>query len=461
MKDTTYNQVRDVFAAVELDGPVPAAGHAHFVAPKWSLTPRAQRRTTNNIGNSYLSAVMRSWNRHQGSASVSTIGEPLMRSDTAEESPSHQGLPLESSLPFLDRYGRCLEILHYGFNSTVRLHQGRASPHEQHEQLFAVKVYSRNTWALQGLPIDEISFSPRRMAELHAHPQHRNILRIADILCNKRSQLCLVMPYYSGGNLHDLLCEGPIPAAEIDCLAAQILRGLAFLHGYKIAHCDIRLETVLLTANGAVKLAGFSDEYIRRLYVQCAVPTSPEDEDEDEDEELSHSTSQPSTWSFSSMLSSFLRTCLPQYKPRKTHPSSPSASHPRIRLPYLAPENFLSDLHRWYHNDDNSDDGDDDDPRPADIWATGIIYLTLIIGRLPWRSARAAPEDPRFTAYLQCRRGESLDGYPPIEAIGERRRRAVYAMLNPNPRKRVTAVGLLQSAWMEGVVVCEAGERGL
>ena len=95
-----------------------------------------------------------------------------------------------------------------------------------------------------------------------------------------------------------------------------------------------------------------------------------------------------------------------------------------MSLPYIPPEGFGYTPRRPSRRDsgiecdeDEDEGGGVNDPRPADVWATAIIYLALITGRLLWRSARPLREDARYLEYMHCRNGE--DGYPPIEALGE------------------------------------------
>lgn len=389
------------------------ATHHHFITPpKWSPSSQDHRQSRSLI-HLYQSAINHGWpvfrNGHPPSLqSMPTEQEPLMGPEALSIRLLQQLLPSESHLPFTDKYGRCLEILHYGSNSTIRLHQCNPSCYDtSRTHLLAIKVYRNNPLQTQSSPAHASWCSPTAIAKLH--PAHPNILPITDLLYNERSELCLVMPYCAGGNLHELLArEGSLPTAEADCLIAQMLRALTFLHRHHTAHRDIRLETVLLTQNGAVKLAGFGDEHIRRLWAECAVPT--ESEEEPLDRSPSHS---PSSWSFSWMLSAFSRSSPPRRGSADS--ASSSASFPGISLPYVPPEGFVYRTHR--HQSDEEDSEEDDDPRPADIWAMAVVYLALNTGRLPWRSARPAREDTKYLDYLHCRRGE--DGYPPIEALGQ------------------------------------------
>ncbi|KAL4874375.1 kinase-like domain-containing protein [Aspergillus karnatakaensis] len=389
------------------------------------------------MGDACIGAIGRGWpllwSRHRDSRiSSSTSEDHLLESDSVSDSPSLE------HLPFADQYGSCLTILHYGFNSTIRLHQGASGSNRA--QLFAVKVYSRNHWSFLGLRDNRQSCSAHAIAQ--CHPAHPHILPITNLLTNRRSQLCLVMPYCGGKNLHDLVVSKcNLAAREIDRITMRVLQALAFLHERSMAHHDVRLESVMLTEEGVVQLGGFSDAYIHRLWTDCALPDEP-------DNTVAETPAPP--WSFSSLLSLFSNP--PRVSPRSFQIDEfiPSASFPGIRLPYMAPESFRSGLHSWYHENDNHIDKlQHKDPRPADIWGVGIIYLTLLSGHLPWRCARPAPEDPKYLAYLCCREGEK-GAYPWIGALDNRQQSAVYAMLDPDPERRITAEEMLDSDWGTG-----------
>lgn len=92
-------------------------------------------------------------------------------------------------------------------------------------------------------------------------------------------------------------------------------------------------------------------------------------------------------------------------------------SPPSIRLrrrkrgPYASPET-LSPVERE-HEDEPEDK--EIDPRAADVWAAGIVYLVMRMGRILWRSAVEA-EDGRYAEYLRGRR--RCEGYGGIEGLG-------------------------------------------
>ncbi|KAJ5213381.1 hypothetical protein N7449_000550 [Penicillium cf. viridicatum] len=377
---------------------------------------------------------------------IPTEEQPLLRQNsTPSISTQSQSTFPSPNLPFIDKYGRYRHMVHYGSNSTTRLHESKTNKASDN-QLVAIKVYRRSI--LRGPPSSSHSTS--------LHPSHPNILPILDILHNERAELCLVMPYCAGGDLNTLLShKGPLSTQEADCIITQILRALAFLHDHGTAHRDVRLETVLLTANGAVKLAGFGDGHVRRIWEESAeagaggvLPPRP----------------QPPThgaWSFALPwpLNSLCRQsseCSSGNGSQAVIANSPTASFVGMRLPYIPPEEFK--LHFQSHCHDEHGNRGGCDSRPADVWATAMVYMALVTDRMLWRSARPDQEDARYLEYLHSRSRE--DGYPPIETLGQRRRNAIYAMLHPYSWKRITTTELLLSEWIHGVVVCEAGAKG-
>lgn len=70
----------------------------------------------------------------------------------------------------------------------------------------------------------------------------------------------------------------------------------------------------------------------------------------------------------------------------------------RGSAPYSAPEEHT---------------GEEFDPRAADIWACGVIYMVMRKGTFPW--LKAAQEDYGYETYCESRKTER--GYPPIETL--------------------------------------------
>ncbi|TVU25900.1 hypothetical protein EJB05_28419 [Eragrostis curvula] len=86
---------------------------------------------------------------------------------------------------------------------------------------------------------------------------HRNIVQYYGSDLSNES-LSVYLEYVSGGSIHKLLQEyGPFGEAVLRNYTAQILSGLAYLHGRNTVHRDIKGANILVDPNGDIKLADF------------------------------------------------------------------------------------------------------------------------------------------------------------------------------------------------------------
>lgn len=111
--------------------------------------------------------------------------------------------------------------------------------------------------------------------------------------------------------------------------------------------------------------------------------------------------------------------------------------------PYIAPEQFRCEQY---------------DPRASDIWATGIVYMAMRTGSYLWQVA-IPDEDIYYEKYLRGRKDKA--GFEPIEGLRRSRcRNVVYSILDPNETRRLSGMQVLNSEWVRGIQLCEAGKRG-
>lgn len=101
-----------------------------------------------------------------------------------------------------------------------------------------------------------VKFMPREL-EVLKDVSDANIIRVYQILSVKELVI-IILEYAAGGPLTALLKKGPLPEKRTKELFAKIAAGINFLHGKKIAHRDMKLENILLDAEGDPKLTDFS-----------------------------------------------------------------------------------------------------------------------------------------------------------------------------------------------------------
>jgi predicted Ser/Thr protein kinase len=95
-----------------------------------------------------------------------------------------------------------------------------------------------------------------REARILADLDHPRVTRVYDAE-HVGGAWYIAMEYVDGGSLEDRLREGPLPPAEAEKLALQVLDGLAYLHARGVLHRDLKPSNILLTRGGDAKIADF------------------------------------------------------------------------------------------------------------------------------------------------------------------------------------------------------------
>ena len=75
----------------------------------------------------------------------------------------------------------------------------------------------------------------------------------------KDSKVWIVMEFFDAGSLNDLMaiCDKTLTEAQIAIVMKMSLEGLAYLHGIKKIHRDVKSGNILLNMEGDCKLADF------------------------------------------------------------------------------------------------------------------------------------------------------------------------------------------------------------
>ncbi len=310
---------------------------------------------------------------------------------------------LAPSEHFSDIYGTTYEILGKGSFGTVHL-SIRNDLKSNTKQYFAVKEFKKKSTEKREKYIE------RLVSEfiIGSSIQHVNFARVFDFMKNPNGEYFEVIEYCNGGDLCDLIKSvspnsktampaRPLATKEVNCLFKQILTAVGFLHSNGIAHCDLKPENILLTKNGSVKISDFGNA--------CVFHAPWEDEVH------------------------YSRGCCGS-------------------LPYIAPEEYCDDEDQGF------------DPRCADVWALGILYMIMRTGTYLWSQADE-DEDESYKTYLKVRNTKA--GFKPIEETIKtlKGRSVIYLMLHPIPKKRITLSQVLESAWVKNITVCKAGLKGL
>jgi serine/threonine protein kinase len=112
---------------------------------------------------------------------------------------------------------------------------------------------------------DRYAWMVSHEADVLARMLHPNIVHVFDVVRDDDGQLLLVLEYVDGIHLGKLIESGPVPASVIAFLATEILNGLGYAHHLPadgsrvlgVVHRDLSPDNILLSWDGAVKIADF------------------------------------------------------------------------------------------------------------------------------------------------------------------------------------------------------------
>ncbi|RYN27467.1 hypothetical protein AA0113_g7585 [Alternaria arborescens] len=316
--------------------------------------------------------------------------------------------------------GKRGKILGKGATSEVRI-MARRGGITREEDLVAVKEFrERDKDETEEDYVLKIKSEYSIAKSLH----HPNIVETVR-LCTNRGRWNHVMEFCTYGEIYSLVerklfaggAEGFYSRDDRLCFFKQLLRGVDYLHSHGIAHRDIKLENLLLSKEGHLKISDFgvaevfSGEHpgLRASGGECGKNMG------------------------------------------EIRLSAPGICG---SLPYIAPEVLEKD-HSY-------------DPRPLDIWSTAIVYLTMTFGGCPWQAAK-----PEFEYYARFKKGwdswlerhpdgdifDGIDGHPKCGKLFSlieppSIKRLMLKMLHPNPSKRITIKEVLKTTCIKNIGCC-------
>ncbi|KAF9436603.1 serine/threonine protein kinase [Entomortierella beljakovae] len=106
--------------------------------------------------------------------------------------------------------------------------------------------------------------------------------------------------------------------------------------------------------------------------------------------------------------------------------------------PYIAPEVFITDEH---------------DPRHADVWSLGIIFVCMTLRRFPWKLAKK--DDASFEAFSNS----SGVGKARLLKLMPRESRPILSrMLEVDPSKRALMDEVMENSWIKSIEACTMEE---
>lgn len=276
--------------------------------------------------------------------------------------------------------------------------------------LIAIKKFKvQASQQREGLNVDSIR-EIKYLQEL----SHPSIVGLLDVFSTKDQNINMVIEYFANGNLEQLIKDPTVTygAADVKAWMGMLSRAIYYCHANFVLHRDIKPNNLLIAANGEVKLADFG---------------------------LARSFADPYT----------------------------RMSHQVITLWYRPPELLFGAKH--YSG-------------AVDVWSVGMVFAELLLRR-PYAAADLTdPEDlvkpvgeiaqidkiceavgtpteenwpgvSQLPNYVASEKNVPVRGrdfytsmFPTAGNVGVD---LLMAMLKLDPRKRVTALGVLEHAWWQ------------
>lgn len=167
-------------------------------------------------------------------------------------------VPKQDSRSFVEKYGRCQEVIGRGSFGVVRISHKKElqNGNGPEEVLYAVKEFKKRPNE------SEKKYSRRLTSEfcISSSLKHLNIIDTLDLLKDAKGDYCEVMEFCSGGDLYTLIiAAGKLEYAEADCFFKQLIRGVNYMHDMGVSHRDLKPENLLLTQQGVLKITDFGN----------------------------------------------------------------------------------------------------------------------------------------------------------------------------------------------------------
>lgn len=187
-------------------------------------------------------------------------------------------------------------------------------------EIFAVKQIGKEVFAEKSL----IAQIQREVAILK-NVKHRNVVNLVQVL-RTASNVYLIFEFIDGGDLGQLIQKHTRFSEETSrSYFRQLIAGLAYVHKHGVAHRDLKLENLLISSNGFLKISDFG-------LARAGAGTK-------------------SLGGLESATAEFVTRC-----------GTPN---------FVAPEVLIEPTYNGFR---------------ADVWSAGVILFVMLSGRLPFRA---------------------------------------------------------------------------
>lgn len=421
-----------------------------------------------------LKRFLKLGNHHKMKRNDSPASSVMSGTRTPPGARSSMQIPFGDDHGLTSKYGKLGKVLGSGAGGSVRLMK-----RSEDGVVFAVKEFRpRHSYETEREYVKKLTAEYCMGSSLH----HGNVIETLDIV-QEKGKWYEVMEY-APYDLFAIVMTGKMTREEITCCFLQMLSGVTYLHSMGLAHRDLKLDNVVVSEHGILKIIDFGSAHVFKYPFENGI-----------------------------VMASGKLTRLPGSA--ESQLTIVLTRHAGIvgSDPYLAPEVYDE---RKY------------DPTAVDIWSLAIIFCCMTLRRFPWKAPRMTdnsyklfaaeptpghdpnkllmppskstndlantpPRDVDFTEPLPVKEGhgEQLKNENDIEkqpaasssstkqsgTTEERKtirgpwrilrllpresRHVISRMLQIDPRKRAKMDEILQDDWVANTVICRQIENGV
>ncbi|QPG95006.1 hypothetical protein C2857_007496 [Epichloe festucae Fl1] len=192
-------------------------------------------------------------NQHHGHQHKKRASSPAPGTKTPPTSRSStQQLPFDDDHGLTSKYGKLGKVLGAGAGGSVRLMRRK-----EDNTVFAVKEFrARHSYETEREYNKKVTAEFCVGSTLH----HGNIIETLDIL-QEKGRWFEVMEY-APFDLFAIVMTGRMSREEVRCCFLQILNGVTYLHSVGLAHRDLKLDNVVVSDKGIMKIIDFGSAHV-------------------------------------------------------------------------------------------------------------------------------------------------------------------------------------------------------
>lgn len=371
-----------------------------------------------------------------------TSPAPSVRSGyrTPPTSRSSGQIPFGDDHGLTSKYGKLGKVLGAGAGGSVRLMK-----RSEDGVVFAVKEFRlRHTYETEREYVKKLTAEYCMGSSLH----HGNIIETLDIV-QEKGRWYEVMEY-APFDLFAIVMTGKMSREEISCCFLQILSGVTYLHSMGLAHRDLKLDNVVVSEHGIMKIIDFGSAHVFKypfengiVLASGIVGSDPYLAPEVYDERR-YDPQAVDIWSLAIIFCCMTLRRFPWKIPRPTDSSfklfaaEPTPGHDPKKL-ILPPSRSTGDL---------------SDTPARDVETEGV-HTQGTDRRSVAHSSQGdsnAPERPR----------EVIRGpWRILRLLPRESRHVIGRMLEIDPKKRAKMEEILEDGWVANTVICRQIELGI